>query len=102
MSGPLWTGDKLIAALRARPEGAVPRVVTGASIDTRTLEPGDVFFAITGEARNGHDFVKSALDKGAALAVIDEAHAAQFEGVGACRGRAGRGLARRRGHRRSG
>lgn len=83
MGGPLWTGDKLIAALRARPEGAVPRVVTGASIDTRTLEPGDVFFAITGEARNGHDFVKSALDKGAALAVIDEAHAAQFEGVGA-------------------
>jgi UDP-N-acetylmuramoyl-tripeptide--D-alanyl-D-alanine ligase len=83
MSGPLWTGDKLIAALRARPEGAVPPVVTGASIDTRTLEPGDVFFAITGEARNGHDFVKGALDKGASLAVVDEAHAAQFEGMGA-------------------
>ena len=76
MSAPLWTGDKLIAALRARAEGAMPPVVTGASIDTRTLEPGDVFFAITGEARNGHDFVKGALDKGAALAVVDEAHAA--------------------------
>jgi UDP-N-acetylmuramoyl-tripeptide--D-alanyl-D-alanine ligase len=83
MGAPLWTGDKLIAALRAKPEGAVPPVVTGASIDTRTLEPGDVFFAITGEARNGHDFVKGALDKGAALAVVDEAHAAQFEGAGA-------------------
>ena len=83
MSAPLWSGDKLIAALRARPEGAVPPVVTGASIDTRTLEPGDVFFAITGEARDGHDFVRGALDKGAALAVIDEAHAAEFEGAGA-------------------
>ena len=77
MSAPLWTGDKLIAALGAKPEGAVPPVVTGASIDTRTLEPGDIFFAITGEARNGHDFVKGALEKGAALAVIDEARITQ-------------------------
>ncbi|MGO4175260.1 UDP-N-acetylmuramoylalanyl-D-glutamyl-2,6-diaminopimelate--D-alanyl-D-alanine ligase [Bosea sp. TAF32] len=83
MSAPLWTGDKLIAALGARAEGAVPPAVTGASIDTRTLEPGDVFFAIKGEARDGHDFVKAALQKGAALAVIDEAHAAEFAGAGA-------------------
>jgi UDP-N-acetylmuramoyl-tripeptide--D-alanyl-D-alanine ligase len=83
MSAPLWSGDKLIAALGARPDGAVPPVVTGASIDTRTLEPGDVFFAIRGEARDGHEFVKGALGKGAALAVIDEAHAAEFAGAGA-------------------
>ncbi|WP_449257164.1 UDP-N-acetylmuramoylalanyl-D-glutamyl-2,6-diaminopimelate--D-alanyl-D-alanine ligase [Bosea sp. (in: a-proteobacteria)] len=83
MSAPLWSGNRLIAALGARAEGAVPPAVTGASIDTRTLEPGDVFFAIQGEARDGHDFVKGALEKGAALAVIDEAHAAQFEGAGA-------------------
>jgi UDP-N-acetylmuramoyl-tripeptide--D-alanyl-D-alanine ligase len=57
--------------------------VTGASIDTRTLQPGDAFFAITGEARNGHDFVKAALAKGAALAVVDEAHAGSFAGAGA-------------------
>ncbi len=83
MSAPLWSGDKLVAALGARAEGAVPPAVTGASIDTRTLEPGDVFFAIRGEARDGHDFVKAALDKGAALAVIDEEHAAGFAGAGA-------------------
>lgn len=64
MSAPLWTGDKLIAALGARPEGAVPPAITGASIDTRTLEPGDVFFAIQGEARDGHEFVRAALQKG--------------------------------------
>ncbi|HEV7260864.1 MAG TPA: UDP-N-acetylmuramoylalanyl-D-glutamyl-2,6-diaminopimelate--D-alanyl-D-alanine ligase [Bosea sp. (in: a-proteobacteria)] len=83
MSAPLWSGDQLIAALGARAEGAVPAAVTGISIDTRTLEPGDAFFAITGEARNGHDFVAAALEKGAALAVVDEAHAAQFAGKGA-------------------
>ncbi|MBA4224667.1 MAG: UDP-N-acetylmuramoylalanyl-D-glutamyl-2, 6-diaminopimelate--D-alanyl-D-alanine ligase [Methylobacterium sp.] len=75
---PLWTGARLIEAMGARAQGPVPAAVTGASIDTRTLEPGDAFFAITGEARNGHDFVAAALDKGAALAVVDEAHAGSF------------------------
>lgn len=83
MSAPLWSGDELVAALGARADGTVPPVVTGISIDTRTLEPGDAFFAITGEARDGHDFVAGALEKGAALAVVDEAHAADFAGKGA-------------------
>jgi len=74
---PLWTGARLIGAMGARSQGPVPAAVTGASIDTRTLEPGDAFFAIKGE-RNGHDFVAAALDKGAALAVVDEAHAGAF------------------------
>jgi len=82
MSAPLWSGERLVAAMGARLDGAMPTAVTGASIDTRTLEPGDVFFAITGEARNGHDFVSGALEKGAALAVVDEAHASQFAGLG--------------------
>ncbi|MET3891421.1 UDP-N-acetylmuramoyl-tripeptide--D-alanyl-D-alanine ligase [Bosea sp. OAE506] len=83
MSAPLWSGDELVAALGARAEGPVPAAISGISIDTRTLEPGDAFFAITGEARNGHDFVATALEKGAALVVVDEAHAAQFAGKGA-------------------
>jgi UDP-N-acetylmuramoyl-tripeptide--D-alanyl-D-alanine ligase len=74
---PLWTGARLIEAMGARSQGPVPAAVTGASIDTRTLEPGDAFFAIKGE-RDGHDFVAAALDKGAALAVVDEAHAGAF------------------------
>lgn len=75
---PLWTGARLIEAMGARSQGPVPAAVNGASIDTRTLEPGEAFFAITGEARNGHDFAAAALDKGAALAVVDEAHAGAF------------------------
>ncbi|MGX1785696.1 UDP-N-acetylmuramoylalanyl-D-glutamyl-2,6-diaminopimelate--D-alanyl-D-alanine ligase [Bosea sp. NPDC055332] len=74
---PLWTGARLTEAMGARSQGPVPAAVTGASIDTRTLEPGDAFFAITG-VRDGHDFVTAALDKGAALAVVDEVHAGAF------------------------
>ena len=81
----------------ARTAGRIPAAVTGISIDTRTLEPGDAFFAITGEARNGHDFVADALEKGAALAVVDEAHAGAVR-----RGRAARGRARRAARRWNG
>jgi len=42
----------------------------GVSIDTRTLQPGDVFFAIAGENFDGHDFVGKAFEAGASLAVV--------------------------------
>ncbi|MEL7114838.1 MAG: Mur ligase family protein, partial [Pseudomonadota bacterium] len=42
---------------------------TGVSIDTRTLEPGDLFVALT-DVRDGHDFVAQALEKGAAAALV--------------------------------
>ncbi len=43
---------------------------TGYSIDSRTLKPGDLFFAIRGERFDGHDFVAAALERGACAAVI--------------------------------
>lgn len=79
---PLWSGLALVGALRARVSGGLSRAATGASIDTRTLQSGDLFFAIKGDARDGHEFVRDALDKGAAGAVIDEAHAREFAGLG--------------------
>jgi len=42
----------------------------GVSIDTRSLEPGDLFIALQGDARDGHEFVAAALDKGAAAAMV--------------------------------
>lgn len=84
MSAPLWNGEQLVAAMGARGQGAIPEAITGVSIDTRTLEAGDAFFAIRGEARDGHDFVAAALDKGAGLAVIDKAHADAFADRGPC------------------
>jgi UDP-N-acetylmuramoyl-tripeptide--D-alanyl-D-alanine ligase len=44
----------------------------GYSIDTRTLQPGDLFFAVKGERLDGHDYVEAALQKGAAAAVVRE------------------------------
>src|SRR5436853_2780448 len=40
------------------------------SIDSRTIQPGDLFFAVKGERLDGHDFVEQALSKGAIAAVI--------------------------------
>jgi UDP-N-acetylmuramoyl-tripeptide--D-alanyl-D-alanine ligase len=77
---PLWSGLGLIGALRARISGGLPRDVSGISIDTRSLAPGDLFFAIKGEARDGHEFVASAFERGAAGAVVDEAHAGALAG----------------------
>ena len=54
-SEPLWTRDELLAALGGEEIGAMPRAVTGISIDTRTLRPGELFFAIQGERTDGHD-----------------------------------------------
>lgn len=46
-------------------------VVTGFSIDSRTVQDGDLFFAIRGETHDGHDHVAAALAKGARAAVVD-------------------------------
>lgn len=83
MSKPdLWTGLALINHLQARVSGALPPSVAGVSIDTRTLEPGDLFFAIKGENSDGHDYVGKAFEAGAAAAVVDEAHADALRGTG--------------------
>jgi UDP-N-acetylmuramoyl-tripeptide--D-alanyl-D-alanine ligase len=61
-----WTG----AELRA-PEGdPAEHPATGYSIDTRTLKPGDLFFAVRGERYDAHDFVPAALERGARAAVV--------------------------------
>ena len=45
-------------------------VAQGYSIDSRTIAPGELFFAVRGERLDGHDFTLSALEKGAAAAVV--------------------------------
>jgi UDP-N-acetylmuramoyl-tripeptide--D-alanyl-D-alanine ligase len=78
----LWTGQELIAATGGRAEGGVAAAIGGVSIDTRSLAPGDVFFAIHGDVHNGHKFVAEAFRRQAAAAVVDEAHAAELTGLG--------------------
>jgi UDP-N-acetylmuramoyl-tripeptide--D-alanyl-D-alanine ligase len=67
MADALWTSDELAAATGGKASGKF--IATGVSIDTRSLEPGDLFVALGG-ARDGHEFVDQALAKGAAGALV--------------------------------
>jgi UDP-N-acetylmuramoyl-tripeptide--D-alanyl-D-alanine ligase len=78
MTAALWTAQEMANATRGRLQGAVKEYVTGISIDTRTLSPGEAFFAIKGDRLDGHDFVEAALSSGASLAVVDAASAKKF------------------------
>ncbi|KPA23165.1 UDP-N-acetylmuramoyl-tripeptide--D-alanyl-D-alanine ligase [Shimia sp. SK013] len=63
----LWTADEAAAATGGRAVGNWQ--INGVSIDTRTIEAGDLFVALTA-ARDGHEFVAQALEKGAAAALV--------------------------------
>ncbi len=54
-----------------RPPRPPDSLVTGWSVDTRTLAPGDLFFALRGPNFDGHDYVAAALQKGAVAAVVE-------------------------------
>ncbi|MER2536288.1 MAG: UDP-N-acetylmuramoylalanyl-D-glutamyl-2,6-diaminopimelate--D-alanyl-D-alanine ligase [Rhizobiaceae bacterium] len=69
----LWGGEELVRATGGRAIGNPPASVTGISIDTRTLQPGDAFFAIKGDAMDGHDFATAAVKAGASVLVVAEA-----------------------------
>jgi UDP-N-acetylmuramoyl-tripeptide--D-alanyl-D-alanine ligase len=53
-------------------------IASGYSIDSRTLQPGELFFAVRGERLDGHDYVNAALAKGAVAAVVDHSQAERF------------------------
>jgi UDP-N-acetylmuramoyl-tripeptide--D-alanyl-D-alanine ligase len=79
----LWTSLGLVEPLKARVSGGAPKGgARGVSIDTRTLEPGELFVAISGVNNDGHDYVAAAFAKGAFAAVVDEAHAGALAHLG--------------------
>jgi UDP-N-acetylmuramoyl-tripeptide--D-alanyl-D-alanine ligase len=67
----LWTSEEVLAATSGRLEGD-GFCAEGVSIDTRSLQPGDLFVALQGD-RDGHDFVRAAFEKGAAAALVTRA-----------------------------
>jgi UDP-N-acetylmuramoyl-tripeptide--D-alanyl-D-alanine ligase len=75
---PLWTSTAMAQAMRASISGALPEAVTGLSIDSRSIAPGEAYFAIKGDVHDGHDFVAAALKAGAALAVVAAAQRDKF------------------------
>ena len=50
----------------------------GYSIDSRTVQPGELFFAVKGERLDGHDFVEQALNQGAIAAVVRKDQRARY------------------------
>ncbi len=67
MKLPLWRVTEFTGA-----KGEVDQELAamGYSIDSRTLNPGDLFLAIHGDRFDGHNFVQAALEKGAVAAVV--------------------------------
>jgi UDP-N-acetylmuramoyl-tripeptide--D-alanyl-D-alanine ligase len=62
-----------IATLLHTRSGAPDRAVAGYSIDSRSIGPGQLFFAIRGPRFDGHQFVVQAIEHGAAGAVVEQA-----------------------------
>ena len=67
MTVALWTSADAVKATGGTT--TAPWQASGVSIDTRSLQPGDLFVALK-DARDGHDFVAQALAKGAAAALV--------------------------------
>jgi UDP-N-acetylmuramoyl-tripeptide--D-alanyl-D-alanine ligase len=64
--------------LGATGECELKEVAQGYSIDSRTLQPGELFFAVKGERLDGHDYVHQALERGAVSAVVRKDQLARF------------------------
>ncbi|HEY7209512.1 MAG TPA: UDP-N-acetylmuramoyl-tripeptide--D-alanyl-D-alanine ligase [Bryobacteraceae bacterium] len=65
-----------VARFLDMPSGEPETLITGWSIDSRTVERGDLFFAIKGEHFDGRRFVAAAFEKGAVAAIVSEPVAA--------------------------
>lgn len=64
------TSHDIVLLLNASATKSTNLPFTGMSIDTRSLNAGNLFIAITGAHLDGHDFVQTAYEKGAALALV--------------------------------
>ncbi|MCL5283564.1 MAG: UDP-N-acetylmuramoyl-tripeptide--D-alanyl-D-alanine ligase [Armatimonadetes bacterium] len=62
--------SKVAAVIGASSACSSEKAITGVSFDSRSLRPGDLFFALAGEKADGHRFVAEAFRKGAAGSVV--------------------------------
>ena len=66
----LWTAFEIAEAVDGEVQGAF--CANGVTFDSREVGPGDLFIALNGEATDGHRFIASAFDNGAAGAIVSE------------------------------
>lgn len=75
-----WTPDAIKGILGGSWLARGDAELTGVSIDTRTLAPGQVFVALRGERTDGHAYLRDAVRARAGMLVIDDARAVPSEG----------------------
>src|SRR3954471_20894175 len=79
-----WRMDRVADALQSLAAGNLPRgtaVFGRVWTDTRTIEPGDLFVALSGERFDAHDFLQAAIEKGARGLVVSRPERAAELGV---------------------
>jgi UDP-N-acetylmuramoyl-tripeptide--D-alanyl-D-alanine ligase len=69
----LWLRDEVITALAQKDNAGPEWVATGVSIDSRTLQSGDLFIALRGDPNDGHDYISQAITKGAGAVIAEQA-----------------------------
>jgi UDP-N-acetylmuramoyl-tripeptide--D-alanyl-D-alanine ligase len=57
------------------------RLISGVSIDSRTIKEGEIFFAIKGDAHDGHQFISDVMERGAVLAVCAKDRQADVQNI---------------------
>ena len=75
MKLPLFRVAEFLSATGEFDPKALPQ---GYSIDSRTILPGELFFAVKGERMDGHDFVEQALEKAAVAAIVRKDQLARY------------------------
>ena len=78
----VWTMREMAEAMGAGMWGVFPEGTTGLSIDTRTIAPGETYFALLGDNHDGHDFVPAAAEAGAAAVIVAREKADAFADAG--------------------
>jgi UDP-N-acetylmuramoyl-tripeptide--D-alanyl-D-alanine ligase len=81
MAAEFWTLSRVAQALRLPKFGGSDRALRAVCTDTRTLQPGDLFVALSGERFDAHDFLPAAVNAGAAAVVVKDASRAVGLGV---------------------
>lgn len=80
MKLPLWRVAEFLSIPEAEVGADFSRdaIAVGYSIDSRTIRPGELFFAVRGEKFDGHDFVEQAFEQGAIAAVVSKEQLGQL------------------------
>ena len=71
IANPLWSPQDVADLTLGELQGTPSERLTGVSIDTRTIAPHEIFFAIQGDRFDGHTFVDRAIAAGAGLNVVE-------------------------------